>query len=416
MAERVVEPDTRDGQQHRRVDVVGRPGPAPRRGVPPRRSRRRAPPPRWRRPGRSDARRAAPAATVATSSTAAPTSSPRCRRIRRAWARARTSASRRSDCSACSAASRKATSVSVRVRVPARSPLQGLGSAGPRGTARCPAGPAGPRRRPRALRWCRIRCPSTSSSSQARSRGQARASASWAISTTPASLVTSRDVDQQVDELLVLGSVGRAAVAAPGCGPARPRPRPSPAAAPGRGAGAAGRARRWRRPSRPTGRPRRGCHRVAAYPATVSVRPSRRFQVSMRAWDSSGSAPGVPSTSPTSRSTSPASISSPDCRAGASMASRSACSLIATQQMQAALDQPGEAGVGRHLGQPVGAHRHDHGPGPRRPSTQRREELAPLGLVVAQREDLLALVDHQHRTPAPGPAAAISDRIGCSPG
>ena len=43
------------------------------------------------------------------------------------------------------------------------------------------------------LRWCRIRWPSMSSSSQARNRGQARASASWAISTTPASLVTSRD-------------------------------------------------------------------------------------------------------------------------------------------------------------------------------------------------------------------------------
>ena len=41
-------------------------------------------------------------------------------------------------------------------------------------------------------RWCRIRCPSTSSSSHPRSRGQARASASWAISTTPSSLVTRR--------------------------------------------------------------------------------------------------------------------------------------------------------------------------------------------------------------------------------
>ena len=38
-----------------------------------------------------------------------------------------------------------------------------------------------------------MRWPSMSSSSQVRSRGQARASASWAISTTPASLVTRRE-------------------------------------------------------------------------------------------------------------------------------------------------------------------------------------------------------------------------------
>ena len=121
----------------------------------------------------------------------------------------------------------------------------------------------------------------------------------------------------------------RADVGAPGCGPAHPRPRRSPAAAPDRAAAGDVADRCSRRPSPQTARPRRGCRRWRRTPATVSVLPSRRFHVSRRACESIGSAPGVPSTSPTSRSTSPASISRPACRAGAWTASRRPCSLIA---------------------------------------------------------------------------------------
>ena len=77
----------------------------------------------------------------------------------------------------------------------------------------------------------------------------------------------------------------------------------------------------------------------------------------------------------------------------------------ATEQVQAALDQPGEAGVDRHLRHPVGAHGHHHGPGTYRPARQLGEELAPLTLVATEREDLLALVDHQH---------VARRRVGCS--
>ena len=57
-------------------------------------------------------------------------------------------------------------------------------------------------------RWRRIRWPSTSSSSQPRSRGQARASASWASSTTSPSLVTRRAATSSSIEPLVDGIVG----------------------------------------------------------------------------------------------------------------------------------------------------------------------------------------------------------------
>ena len=177
------------------------------------------------------------------------------------------------------------------------------------------------------LRWCRIRCPSTSSSSQPCNRGQARASASWAISTTPASLVTRRELTRRSMRRSCSGSVDRSRRGT--------RLRTGSPSAPA----VTKRSTRSRStclwsssmPAYTVSADRATAPRMppdAAYPATVRVRPSRRFQVSIRAWDMSGRAPGVPATSPTRRSTSPASISSPDCRAGSSIASRSDCSLM----------------------------------------------------------------------------------------
>ncbi len=144
------------------------------------------------RSARSDWTAAGPPATRArTRSTAAPPSTIRSRRISRAC-RLACSAAARSSASARSApASRNSRSVAVR---------SGCGrSCHSRAWARRTPRYSSLGGRPResqasavAERWCRIRWPSTSSSSQPRSRGQARASASWAISTTPSSLVTSR--------------------------------------------------------------------------------------------------------------------------------------------------------------------------------------------------------------------------------
>ena len=64
----------------------------------------------------------------------------------------------------------------------------------------------------------------------------------------------------------------------------------------------------------------------------MSVFASRRFQVSSRACDIRGRAPAVPATSLTSTSTSPGSISRPDCRAGASTAARSPSSVMAPRR------------------------------------------------------------------------------------
>ena len=65
------------------------------------------------------------------------------------------------------------------------------------------------------------------------------------------------------------------------------------------------------------------------------------------------------------------------------------------QQIQAHLDEPGEAGVLGEITEPVGPHRHDHrlagGVG-----GDRIEERRPLEGVRAQHGRFLALIDHQH--------------------
>ena len=154
----------------------------------------------------------------------------------------------------------------------------------------------------------------------------------------------------------------------------------------------------------------------AVYPATVRVRPSRRFQVSMRAWDSSGSAPGVPATSPTRRSTRPGfdQQSGLPRRLLDGLAQR--LLAHATQEVEAALDQPGERRVGRHLRQPVGAHRHHDRPGPR-PTVAR----ARRGTRSARpRRDRARRPPRTGRPPARIPSRGrglpISDSMGCSPG
>ena len=66
------------------------------------------------------------------------------------------------------------------------------------------------------------------------------------------------------------------------------------------------------------------------------------------------------------------------------------------EQVQALLHGPREPGMGRDVGQPIGPERQDQ----RRRSLvlgQRAEKRVALRGVLAQREDLLALVDQQRR-------------------
>ena len=112
----------------------------------------------------------------------------------------------------------------------------------------------------------------------------------------------------------------------------------------------------------------------------------------------------------------PASISRPDCRAGASMASRSDCSLMPPSRWRPRSTSRAKRGVDRHLGDPVGAQRHDHGPGPMRPldAARRGTRSRSPSSRTARRPPRTGR--RPARTPARGPAAATSDRMGCSPG
>ena len=246
---RVVQPRTRGREQQREADVVGELGPG-------------SDPPRVCGDGqllglcrvllacaafsfaRSDWTAArTPATRARTRSTAAPPSTIRSRRISRACARARSAALRSSASEAAGRrrGTRRSISVSAVLRVGL--PVQRAWPAGRRGRARCLGDRGCPRRRRRPRGGARIRWPSTSSSSQPRSRGQARASASWVISRTPSSLVTSRAPTSISIELLVLAGRWRPGGAAPGCGPVRPRCPERPGAGRGRAAGVAGPAR-----------------------------------------------------------------------------------------------------------------------------------------------------------------------------
>ncbi len=134
---------------------------------------------------------------------------------------------------------------------------------------------------------------------------------------------------------------------------------------------------------------------MARYPSTVSTRASRCSQVSARAWESSGSPPGAPATSRTSRSTRPGSRFRPTSRAGSSIAARSSSLSQRCEQQQPAF---GEVGQLRAVGQPpevVGAQGGDHPGAGLDPGGQPVEER-PSGIPVAVvGEHLLELVDDQ---------------------
>ena len=124
------------------------------------------------------------------------------------------------------------------------SPFEAPGPGGHRGRARSRGDRAPPSCRPHALRWRRMRIPSTSSSSQSRSRGHARASASCASSTD---LVVARERAGRRPGARsgprTTGSSADVAPRKPRPAPAHRRRRATPAAAGGRAASAAPRRR-----------------------------------------------------------------------------------------------------------------------------------------------------------------------------
>ena len=161
---------------------------------------------------------------------------------------------------------------------------------------------------------------------------------------------------------------------------------------------------------------------LRVYAASRRRRPSRWRQSSSSAVDSSGRAPGSPSTSASSASTSSGStlqadpLRRPLDRAPQLVARHRADEHVVRAEQARQLGVRGAAAV------EVGAHREHHDAAAlriARGAHERRDELAALLLVLAGGEQLLELVDREHAAPASGEAAAIarrSSRIGCSPG
>ena len=141
---------------------------------------------------------------------------------------------------------------------------------------------------------------------------------------------------------------------------------------------------------------------VARYPSTVNTRPSRRCHVSAKACDSNGSAPGSPSQSRTNRSTNPASRRSPAASAGPSIAWRSDSPASGLTRCRPRSARRGEVVVDGEGGDVVGTHGDHHrrrlGGVAGEPGTQRPR---PLGAGVVEGEQLLELVDDQHRAGLP---------------
>ena len=159
------------------------------------------------------------------------------------------------------------------------------------------------------MRWRRIRWPSTSSSSQPRRRGHARASASWASSTVPSSLVTSR-ARRGARSAARARVGGEQAPQVPGGGPARLRAgRDQPQQQVAQDAPLLGRRLVVDLLGRLRDRP---ADAAGLAVAGDGERPALAPLPGLRsACDNRGSAPGSPSTSRTRRSTRPGSRSRP---------------------------------------------------------------------------------------------------------
>ncbi len=130
--------------------------------------------------------------------------------------------------------------------------------------------------------------------------------------------------------------------------------------------------------------------------------PSRRCHSSSSADETSGSAPGWPSTSATSASTSSRSTSRPARRAGSSIARRSSSRSIGPTSTWLAPMSRDSSRIRGAAAVVVGAHGDDDQCAPAHVPHGRHErvdERRALGLVAAGREHLLELVD-RHDQPA----------------
>ena len=138
--------------------------------------------------------------------------------------------------------------------------------------------------------------------------------------------------------------------------------------------------------------------------------------------DSSGSPPGSPSTSAISASTTSESTVKPARRAGNSIARRSSSRRIGPTSTWLAPSRRDSSGIDGAAAVEVGADGHQHERAPaydRGPRDELVDERRPLGLVAADGEDLLELVDRddQPASPArPRRSRARAPARGCSPG
>ncbi len=231
------------------------------------------------------------------------------------------------------------------------------------------------------------------------------------------SAVTSRARTSRATTRSRAGSPRERARRAPGTGRARRRATARPGAAAPTAGSLRCRAGGSRRGGRRSGRRRPD---AAGGPVALDGEhpPSRRRHVSASAWDSSGRAPGSPSVSRTSRSTSPGSRRSPACAAGPSMAARRASPVSGPTRCRPCSARRANAGVGAEAGEVVGPHRdHDRRPsrGVARPDRRRRRRRSSG--VVAEGEQLLELVDDERpRCRLAAANALVSAASGSAPG
>ena len=131
--------------------------------------------------------------------------------------------------------------------------------------------------------------------------------------------------------------------------------------------------------------------------------------------DSSGRAPGWPSTSASSASTSSGSTARPTRCAGRSIARRQLVARHRADEHVVGAEQARQLGIGGAAAVEVRAHgEHDDGPGAGG-ADEPVGELAALLLVLARGEQLLELVDRQHGVPlareAAGRPAQLAQRL-----